>query len=169
MKKLDPNLVVLGGLVVVAFVIAFRRDPRAPMQGIQSAARLFQGVWPELLLGFLLAGLLDVLIPAEKILAWMGPDRPLRGILLGSAVGLVLPGGPYLFFPAAARLFQQGAAPGAIIALLSAKTLVSPIRMLTYEVPLLGWPLSLARLIPGIVAAPLLGLAGHWIYKALSR
>src|SRR5207249_10108591 len=47
-------------------------------------------------------------------------------------------------------LFRSGAAPGPLITLLTAKTLVSPIRMLTYEAPLLGWPLTLARCLPGI-------------------
>jgi uncharacterized protein len=169
MKKVDPSLVILGALVVVALVVAFRRDPRAPLQGLQSAGRLLSGVWPELLLGFVLAGLLDVLIPAKTILAWLGPERPSRGILVGSVVGLLVPGGPYVFFPVAARLFHQGAAAGAIIALLSAKTLVSPIRMVTYEAPLLGWPMALARFLPGVVAAPLLGFAGHWLYRVLGR
>jgi hypothetical protein len=55
---------------------------------------------------------------------------------------------------------------GALIALVSAKTLVSPIRMLTYEAPLLGWPLTLARLLPGLAVPPVLGVVGQWLYDA---
>jgi hypothetical protein len=54
-----------------------------------------------------------------------------------------------------------------LICLLSAKTLVSPIRTLTYEAPLLGWQLTLARFIPGVLAPPLLGLIGHWLLGLL--
>ena len=70
-----------------------------------------------------------------------------------------MPGGPYLVFPVVANLFRSGAAPGPLIALLTAKTLVSPVRMLTYEAPLLGWPLTLARLHSRRAAAAGAGLA----------
>jgi hypothetical protein len=62
---------------------------------------------------------------------------------------------------------QKGAAAGPLICLLTAKTLVSPIRMLTYEAPLLGWPLTLARFIPGVLVPPILGLIGHWLFNVL--
>ena len=75
-----------------------------------------------------------------------------------------MPGGPYLFFPVAAKLFESGASPGALIAFLTAKTLVSPVRMLTYEAPLLGWPLTLARFLPGVLLPPLMGWLGQLLY-----
>ena len=39
--------------------------------------------------------------------------------------------------------------------------------MLTYEAPLLGWPLTLARCIPGLLVPPLLGLLGQWLFNLL--
>jgi uncharacterized membrane protein YraQ (UPF0718 family) len=72
-------------------------------------------------------------------------------------------------FPIVASLFAKGAGAGALIALISAKTLVSPIRMLTYEAPLLGWPLTLARLLPGLFLPPLLGIVGQWLFVLLQR
>jgi uncharacterized membrane protein YraQ (UPF0718 family) len=67
-------------------------------------------------------------------------------------------------FPIAANLYRNGAGAGPLVALMSAKMLVSPIRTLTYEVPLLGWPLTLARLLPSLVLPPILGLIGHWLF-----
>jgi uncharacterized membrane protein YraQ (UPF0718 family) len=126
-------------------------------------------VAPELLLGFALAGLVDVLIPSRTLVHWLGAGSDGRGILVGWLVGLILPGGPYVFFPVVATLFRQGAAPAALLTLLTAKTLVSPIRMLTYEAPILGWPLTLARLIPGVLFPPVVGWIGGLIYRALTR
>jgi len=37
--------------------------------------------------------------------------------------------------------------------------------MLTYEAPVLGWPLTLARLVPGVLVPPLVGLLGGLLYK----
>jgi uncharacterized membrane protein YraQ (UPF0718 family) len=67
----------------------------------------------------------------------------------------------------AAKLFDGGASPGAVISFLTAKTLVSPVRTLTYELPLLGWPLTLARFVPGVLLPPLMGWIGQWLYLLL--
>ena len=166
-RRLDASLFILLGLTLVALGFAFSRDASLPLKGLQASGRLFSGVWIELALGFTLAGLIEVLIPAATISRWLGADKLHQGILAGWAAGLVMPGGPYLFFPVAAKLFDSGASPGALIAFLSAKTLVSPVRMLTYEAPLLGWPLTLARFIPALLMAPVLGYLGQWLYLLL--
>jgi uncharacterized protein len=165
----DATLWILLALVLVAVAVAFARDAALPWRALQSSARLVRGVWLELALGFVLAGLLEVLIPQPVLSRWLGTERPAQGILVGWAAGLVIPGGPYVLFPVVANLVRNGAAPGAVIALLTAKTLVSPIRMLTYEAPLLGWPLTLARCIPGLLLPPLLGLLGQWLFNLFKR
>ena len=168
---MDATLIILLVLVVVALVVAFLRDAALPMRGLEASGRLLRGVWVELALGFVLAGLIEVLIPQAALTRWLGGggERLGQGILVGWAAGLVLPGGPYVFFPVVANLFRNGAEPGPLIALLTAKTLVSPIRMLTYEAPLLGWPLTLARFIPAVLLPPVLGLLGQWLFGLLKR
>ena len=165
-RRMDVSLGVLLSFVIVALAFAFFRDAHLPLRGLAASGRLLRGVWLDLVLGFVLAGLMDVLIPAPALSRWLGDERPGRGILVGWAAGLVIPGGPYLVFPVVASLFQKGAAPGPLISLLTAKTLVSPIRMLTYEAPLLGWPLTLARFIPGVLLPPVMGVIGQWLYGA---
>jgi uncharacterized membrane protein YraQ (UPF0718 family) len=166
---MDASLWVLLALVTGAVVMALVKDPGLPLQGLAASGRLLRGVWIELALGFLLAGLLEVLLPQPVISRWLGGEHLARGILVGWGAGLLIPGGPYLVFPVVANLFRSGAAPGPLIALLTAKTLVSPIRMLTYEAPLLGWPLTLARFIPGVLLPPFMGLVGQWLYGLLAR
>lgn len=166
---MDATRWILVGLLAAAALAALLRDPALLARGVQGGVRLLGGVWLELALGFLLAGLLEALIPAPALSRWLGEVGLGRGILIGWAAGLVLPGGPYVFFPVAAGLYRSGAAPGPLIALLTAKTLVSPIRTLTYEAPLLGWPLTAARVLPGLLLPPLMGLVGQWLYGLLRR
>ena len=166
--RLDLSLWILLALVAIATLVAFGKDPALPLRGLAASGRLLRGVWIELALGFLLAGLLEVLLPQPTISRWLGAEHPGRGILVGWGAGLLIPGGPYLVFPAVANLFRSGAAPGPLIALITAKTLVSPIRMLTYEAPLLGWPLTLARFIPGVLLPPFMGLLGQWLFAAFA-
>ena len=163
---MDATLLILLALVVGVAVVAAIKDPGLPLRGLTASGRLVRGVWLELLLGFLLAGLLDVLLPQRVLVSWLGGEHLGRGILIGWAAGLAMPGGPYVFFPVAANLFKNGAAAGPLITLLTAKTLVSPVRTLTYEAPLLGWPLTLARFVPGVLLPPVMGLIGQWLFAA---
>jgi uncharacterized membrane protein YraQ (UPF0718 family) len=165
---MDASLWILFGLVVVALAAAFARDPGLPWAGFRAGAHLLGSVWMEIALGFLLAGLIEVLVSPAQLVRWLGDGQGLRGIGAGWAIGLLLPGGPYLLFPLVASLFGKGAAAGPLITLVATKTLVSPIRMLTYEAPLLGWPLTLARLLPGLLVPPLLGVAGQFLYRLFS-
>jgi uncharacterized membrane protein YraQ (UPF0718 family) len=164
---MDASFLVLVALTALTLLVAVARDPQLVIRGLESSRRLLGSVWMELALGFLLAGLIDVLIPAPVLSRWLGGERLGHGILVGWAAGLVMPGGPYLVFPVVANLFRSGAAPGPLIALLTAKTLVSPIRTLTYEAPLLGWPFTLARVVPAVLLPPALGWLGQWLYRLL--
>ena len=163
-RRVDASTWILLGLVVAAVIVAVARDVGLPLQAVAASSRLLRGVWFDLALGFLLAGLIEVLIPPQVMTRWLGGERMGQGILIGWAAGLALPGGPYVFFPVAANLLKHGAAAGPLITLL-----VSPIRMLTYEAPLLGWPLTLARCIPGLLLPPLLGLLGQWLFNLFKR
>ena len=70
--------------------------------------------------------------------------------------------------PWLARLYAGSSYSPRQLEVLTAKTLVSPIRMLTYEAPLLGWPMTLARFIPGVLLPPILGVCGQWLYRIFS-
>lgn len=168
-RRIDISLVILLVLTVSVAVFAFVKDRSLPVQGLYASGRLFGSVWIELLLGFLIAGLLEVLISPSEITAWLGTESSMRGILVGWMAGLVIPGGPYLLFPIVANLWKTGAAPGALIALITAKTLVSPIRMLTYEAPLLGWPLTIVRCVPALFVPPIMGILGQWLFSLLMK
>jgi uncharacterized membrane protein YraQ (UPF0718 family) len=166
---MNASLIILLLLFVSIGVFAFAKDRSLPLQGFYASGRLFESVWVELLLGFLIAGFVDVLISPGQITAWLGTETSTRGILVGWMAGLVLAGGPYLLFPLAASLWKTGVPPGALIALITAKTLVSPVRILTYEAPLLGWRLTIARCVPALLIPPIMGILGQWIFTLFMR
>jgi uncharacterized membrane protein YraQ (UPF0718 family) len=168
-KGMDISLAVLLGLTLCLVAFALWKDARLLGAAASATRRLFGSVWIELALGFILAGLVDVLVPNAVLVQWLGAERGQQGILVGWAVGLLLPGGPYVLFPIMANLFAKGVAAGPLITLITAKTLVSPIRMLTYEAPLMGWPITLARFVPGLLVPPVLGLIGQWLFELLAR
>ena len=168
-KRMDISVFVLLGLTLVLLAFALTRDPGLAVAAVRASGRLFGSVWIELVLGFMLAGLVEVLVPSEVLVRWLGAERGGQGILVGWMAGLALPGGPYVLFPIMANLFAKGVGAGPLITLITAKTLVSPIRMLTYEAPLMGWPITLARFVPGLLMPPILGIVGQLLFDLLAR
>ena len=69
---MDASLYILLGLVIAALVAAFLQDVRMPLRGLEASGRLLRSVWVEIALGFVLAGLLEVLIPAQAMAQWLG-------------------------------------------------------------------------------------------------
>jgi uncharacterized membrane protein YraQ (UPF0718 family) len=116
---------------------------------------------------FLAAGFAQVLIPREWIQGALGHDSGLRGILLASAAGVATPAGPFVSLPIAATLLGAGAAPPAVIAYLSAWSLLALHRLLAWEVPILGARFALVRYAICVALPVLAGLLarglGRWL------
>ena len=96
---MDPSLLILLAMVIIAEIVAVVSRPDMPLEALKGSARLLRGVWLDLLLGFIFAGLADVLIPQPVLSRWLGSQRPAQAILVGWAAGLLIPGGHDLVFP----------------------------------------------------------------------
>ena len=71
-RRMDFGLGIVLVLVICLGGLASAKDRALPLQGVYASGRLFGSVWIELLLGFLIAGLLEVLVPPTQITAWLG-------------------------------------------------------------------------------------------------
>lgn len=168
-QGVDSAVLIMGGLTLALVIWAFIKDPDLPLQGFQASLDLLQGVWLPLLLGFLLAGFFNVLVPRELLVRWMGEQSGLQGILIAWLIGLLMPGGPYVVFPIAASLLKQGVAVGPLLAFITAKALLSPTRLFSWEVPFLGWPFVAARAIPSLLFPPIIGVIGQRLFNVFSK
>ncbi|MDE2485271.1 MAG: permease [candidate division NC10 bacterium] len=168
-KIMDTDVLVMGGLTILMAAWAFTRGTDLPLRGLQAGLRLLQDVWLPLLFGFCLAGLFEVLVPRELLVKWMGEESGVQGILLGWLVGLLMPGGPYVVFPVAASLLREGVGVGPLLTFITAKSLLSPIRLFTWEVPFLGWAFVTARTVPSLFLPPIVGIIGQRLYALFLR
>ena len=89
--------------------------------------------------------MIQVLIPTEMISRWVGAESGFRGILIGTVVGGLTPGGPYVTMPIAAGLLRAGAGIGTMVAFITAWSVLAFSR-LPIEIGLLGWKFTLIRL-----------------------
>ncbi len=168
-KIIDTDVLVMGGLTILVAAWAYTQGRDLPLRGFHAGFRLLQDVWLPLLFGFCLAGLFEVLVPRELLVKWMGEESGVQGILIGWLVGLLMPGGPYVVFPLTASLLREGIGVGPLLTFITAKLLLSPIRLFTWEVPFLGWAFVAARTIPSLFLPPIIGLIGQRLYALFLR
>jgi uncharacterized membrane protein YraQ (UPF0718 family) len=163
-------IAILGSLTGALIIIAYVRGGTAlPIEGGAEALRILSSVAPQLALGFLLAGMLTVLMPADLVSRWIGPGSGFAGILIATVAGALTPGGPYLQFPLVAMLANAGAGPGPMAAYLTAWSVSSVNRLLIWEIPVLGLPFAAARWGVSLMLPIIAGLAVPVALRAVGR
>jgi len=113
-------------------------------------------VLPYFLLGAAFGALLKTYLKTDWALKYLGGES--RSVILASVLGAVLPGCSCATMPMADGIRKKGARLGTTTAFIMMSPLLSPQTVvLTYAV--LGWKLTLARLIFPFVFIPPLGIA----------
>lgn len=169
-KKLDKTLLVMAALVLIAVAVASSTGGwQLALDGLKQAGQLANTVWLRLLLGFTLGGLIQVLIPKALIAKWLGHTSGLKGIFIGSYIGIIMPGGPFVSLPVIASIYRAGAGVGPVIALLTGRGLLGIQMLLMWQIPFLGLEIPLARYIAALFIPPLAGLAGAAVFRMITR
>ncbi|MDU2291120.1 MULTISPECIES: permease [unclassified Clostridium] len=101
----------------------------------------------------ILLGLMDVWIPREQLIKYMGNKSGIIGIILSILIGSIAAGPMYASFPFTAVLIKKGAKFSNIIIFMNAWCLTK-VSTLLFEFSALGYKFTLARLlidIPGVL------------------
>ncbi|MEE8414563.1 MAG: permease [Dehalococcoidales bacterium] len=169
-RKPDKTVLLLVALVLLALGTAFLTGGwQLAFDGLKQTGRLFNTVWLRLLLGFTLGGLIRVVIPHALIAKWLGHTSGLKGILIGSYIGIIIPGGPFVFLPIIASIYSAGAGVGPVIALLTGRALLSIHMLVVWYIPFLGAEIPLAGYLTSLLIPPILGLAGIVVFRIITR
>jgi len=169
-KKPDITLIVLAAMVLIAVVAAFWKGGwQLTRLGLVQGGHLLGMVWLRLPLGFILGGLIQVLVPRTVISRWLGPTSGIKGILIGSYTAIILSGAPYVMMPVVASLYLAGAGAGPIIALLTGQTVLGLQNLIVWQIPFLGIGIPLSRFIVSLFITPLVGWAGSGTFKLLAK
>jgi len=163
---LIPTL-IMGVIAIVLLFIAYQRGGGEHILGLKSAGNILLQITPLLIFAFIIAGMVQVLIPTEMISKWIGAESGLRGILIGTVVGGLMPGGPYVSLPIAAGLLRTGASIGTMVAFLTAWSLWAVTRM-PMELGILGWKFTLIRLACTFFFPPIAGLIANRFFSGVT-
>jgi len=111
--------IIMGLIAIILLIIAYQRGGGEHILGLKSAGNILRQITPLLIYAFIIAGMIQVLVPAEMISKWIGAESGLRGVLIGTAVGGLMPGGPYVSLPIVAGLLRTGASISTMVAFLT--------------------------------------------------
>jgi len=171
MKKLMNNsifwpTVIMFLIALVLFIIATLQGDGKNVAGLKSAWTMTYQIIPLLVFAFIIAGLVQILIPKEVIAKWVGDESGFRGILFGTLAGAITPGGPYITLPIAAGLMKAGAGIGTMVAYVTAWSLISVARLPLF-VGIMGWRFTWIHLVSVLIFAPLAGLIAQQIVRLI--
>ena len=155
---------VMGLLALVLLLIGYFKGESEHILGLKAGLNMTIQILPLLISAFIIAGMIQVLLPHELISKWVGAESGLKGILIGTIAGGLSPGGPYVSLPIAAGLLQAGAGIGTMVAYLTGWSLWA-IARLPMEVGIMGWKFTFIRLASTFIFPPIAGLIANLFFS----
>jgi len=152
--------IVMGALAIALLLIGYYRGQGQHIVGVKSALNMTVEILPLLVFAFVVAGMVQVLVPRELLSKWVGVESGMRGIIIGAMAGGLSPGGPFVNLPLAAALLRSGASVGTMVAFLTGWSLWAVSR-LPMEVGILGWKFTLIRIASTCFFPPIAGLVAQ--------
>jgi uncharacterized membrane protein YraQ (UPF0718 family) len=169
-RSFEWSTAVIAAVAIISATIVYVRDGSAKFLAIlESDLGLFAGMMPKMLAGCLIAAFVIRLLPREVVERVVGTESGLVGIIVATAMGAVLPGGPLTIYPVAGAFLLLGADVGTAIAFITAWNLLGYNRALIWEMPFfgpefVGWRIVVALPLP-IIAGLLARLVGQEVAK----
>lgn len=158
-------IIVLGVIAAVFVFLGYQRGVH--ILGLKAAGTMLIELAPLLIFAFIIAGMIPLLVPKEIISQWIGAESGFRGILIGTVVGGLMPGGPYVSLPLAAGFLRVGASAGTMVAFVTGWSLLAFSR-LPLEFGIMGWKFTLIRLACTFFFPPIAGLIANKLFSGVS-
>ena len=159
--------IIMGVIAIALLIIGYQKGGGEHILGLKSAGNILLQIIPLLIFAFIIAGMIQVLVPTEMISKWVGAESGFRGILIGTAIGGFTPGGPFVTLPIAAGLLRTGASVGTMVAFMTGWSLLAFTR-LPLEVGLLGWKFTLIRLACTFFLPIIAGLIANKLFSGIT-
>ena len=153
-------------LAVALLFMGYSKGQGQHITGVKIALNMTGQILPLLVFAFIIAGMIQVLLPQELLSKWVGTESGIRGILIGTVAGGLSPGGPFVSLPIAAGLLRSGAGLGTMVAFLTGWSLWA-VGRLPMEVGILGWKFTLIRIASTFFFLPIAGLIAKTFFAGV--
>jgi uncharacterized protein len=162
-KMLVPTI-IMGALAAILLIVGYYQGQGQHIIGLKAGLNMTVEILPLLIFAFIVAGMIQVILPQQLVLKWVGVESGMRGIIIGTIAGGFTPGGPYVSLPIIAGLLRSGASIGTMVAFLTGWSLLAVAR-LPMEVGILGWKFTLIRLASTFFFPPIAGFIAQSLFS----
>ena len=138
-------------------------------QGLDASASMAWEVTPRIIPAFLLAGFIQILVPKEFIMKWIGAESGFKGILIALCAGMITPGGPILSFPIISALYRMGADYGPLVAYLASWEILGLQRIIVWELPFMGARFVTLRFLASLVLPIIAGVLAKRVVRIVGN
>lgn len=165
---IDGSTLFVLALVLAGAAFVYRREGMAGVIHVLAEdSWLFLDILPKVLAGCLIGAFVAALLPREIVSRWIGGDSGLTGLLIATAIGTIMPGGPFTIYPLAGALLAIGAGVGPAVAFVTSWTLIGLNRAIIWEAPFLGMDFVTTRMLVSLPMPVLAGFLAHWLARVV--
>lgn len=154
-------LILLSIMAVILLFVAYRQGRLA--EGLKETKSMFINVLPLLIFAFIIVGFIDLLLPEETLQNWLGENAGWKGLVIGPAIGALIQGGPFAFFPLFDTVFRDNVTVGTAVAMITAWGMIN-IGHLPFELSFLGPRFVLLKYCLYITLPSLAGLTAFLLF-----
>ena len=152
-QLLIPTIVV-GLITAVLLVLVHTKGGNSGEATVEGLTTLVKFL-PVLSFALVAAACLVYLVPPEFVAKWVGKDSWIKGIMIGSVAGMIVPpGGPIVVYAIVAGLIKSGAGYASMVSFVTAYNLLA-VHRFPFELTMVGWKFLALRALSVIVLAPL--------------
>jgi uncharacterized membrane protein YraQ (UPF0718 family) len=151
-------------LLVLAYAAMFLIRPDMGLSSVKTSVYYIKEMILIMPVIFVLTALLDLWVPKEKIMKYLGKEAGAKGVVLSLILGSISAGPIYAAFPLCVMLHKKGASIRNIVIILSAWAVIK-VPMLITEVKFLGLSFMAIRWVLTVAAI----LVFSWVAAKLVR
>lgn len=145
-KVFDASFLILLAISLAAALgVAWLKGPMRVAEIALEYLGFLAVLTPKILCGFFVAASVPILVPRERIADWVGQGSGMRGLVVASFAGALVPGGPMMIFPLAASLLVAGGRIAVVISFVTAWSLYGLNRTIIWEMSFLHIDFVLLR------------------------
>lgn len=148
-KRIKENL--FSVILFLAYILLFITKPVIGIQSVKNSGYYIREMLMIMPVIFVLTALLDMWVPKEKIMQYLGRDAKAKGIFLSFVIGSISAGPIYAAFPMCVMLHKKGASIRNIVIILSSWAVIK-VPMLLNEAKFLGLKFMVIRWLLTVLA-----------------
>lgn len=138
-------------IIIITYALVFILKPETGMVAVVNSGYYLKEMLMIMPVIFVLTALLDVWVPKETIMKYLGKKSKSKGVILSFLLGAISAGPIYAAFPVCIMLHKKGASIKNIVIILSSWAVIK-IPMLLNEVKFLGIRFMFVRWILTVIA-----------------